>query len=130
MDGAPLGERLRRFRRAAGLTIEELAAASGVSERTIGNMERGASRRPQRGTVGLIADALGLTAPERDALLAGRPAPSAAPAVSGRTGAVRGPPPPPRRAAATAAPALDDRLLAPLLLLHLATDRRSIVAAA
>lgn len=81
MGGAPFGERLRRFRRAAGLTIEELAAAAGVSERTIGNLERGASRRPQRGTVGLIADALGLTATERDDLLAGRAAPAAAPAA-------------------------------------------------
>ncbi|MCO1656778.1 ATP-binding protein [Pseudonocardia humida] len=70
MDDPAFGARLRRLRHAVGLTIEELSSASGVSERTIGNMERGTSRRPQRATVGLLADALGLTGAGRDELLA------------------------------------------------------------
>ncbi|WP_214405868.1 ATP-binding protein [Pseudonocardia lacus] len=70
MDEPAFGARLRALRHGAGLTIEELSAASGVSERAIGNMERGTSRRPQRATVGLLADALRLDGPERDALLA------------------------------------------------------------
>ncbi|KAB8194722.1 helix-turn-helix domain-containing protein [Nonomuraea phyllanthi] len=39
---------LRTFRQTAGLTIEELSHASGVSVRAIGDMERGVSRGPQR----------------------------------------------------------------------------------
>jgi tetratricopeptide (TPR) repeat protein/transcriptional regulator with XRE-family HTH domain len=71
------GELLRGHRHAAGMTIEELSEASGVSVRAIGDMERGRSRGPQRRTVAALADALGLAASDREALnetaKAGRP---------------------------------------------------------
>jgi tetratricopeptide (TPR) repeat protein/transcriptional regulator with XRE-family HTH domain len=61
---------LRGFRHAAGLTLEELAAASGVSDRAIGDMERGRSRGPQARTVQALAAALALGQDDTDALLA------------------------------------------------------------
>ena len=63
------GPLLRAHRRAAGLTLEELAEASGVSVRGIGDMERGRSRGPQRRTVVALAEALRLPPAERAALL-------------------------------------------------------------
>jgi transcriptional regulator with XRE-family HTH domain/tetratricopeptide (TPR) repeat protein len=65
----PLGDLLRRHRQDADLTIEALAAASGVSDRGIGDIERGVSRGPQRRTVQALADALGLDVTDREALL-------------------------------------------------------------
>jgi predicted ATPase/DNA-binding XRE family transcriptional regulator len=56
---------LRRYRRAAGLTQEELAARTGVSARTISDLERGIERRPRRDTLALLAETLGLTPDER-----------------------------------------------------------------
>ncbi|MEU6347921.1 helix-turn-helix domain-containing protein [Streptomyces sp. NPDC047072] len=56
----PFGALLRSLRRAARLTLEELAAASGVSVRALGDMERGRSRGPQRRTVDALAAALAL----------------------------------------------------------------------
>jgi tetratricopeptide (TPR) repeat protein len=50
--------------------MEELAEASGVSVRAIGDMERGRSRVPQRRTVVALADGLRLADREREALLA------------------------------------------------------------
>ncbi|GAA4084038.1 ATP-binding protein [Nonomuraea soli] len=71
------GEVLRGMRHAAGLTIEELSHASGVSVRAIGDMERGASRGPQRRTVQALAEALRLDETRRarlaEAARAGRP---------------------------------------------------------
>jgi transcriptional regulator with XRE-family HTH domain/tetratricopeptide (TPR) repeat protein len=61
---------LRGFRHAAGLTLEELAEASGVSDRAIGDMERGHSKGPQARTVQALAAALGLVGKDADALLA------------------------------------------------------------
>lgn len=63
------GERLRTFRRGAGLTIEELAEASGVSARAISDMERGHSRAPQARTLAALADALALKDDDRDGLI-------------------------------------------------------------
>jgi len=51
---------LRGHRRAARLTLEQLAEASGVSARTLSDMERGRSRGPQHRTVTALADALAL----------------------------------------------------------------------
>ena len=74
---AALGPLLRNLRQGAGLTIEELSHASGVSVRAIGDMERGVSRGPQRRTVQALADALGLDTGRRAELAAaaraGRP---------------------------------------------------------
>ncbi|WP_329123167.1 ATP-binding protein [Streptomyces sp. NBC_01353] len=76
---------LRGLRQRGRLTIEELAEASGVSVRAIGDMERGRSRVPQRRTVVALAEGLGLTDAERETLLAvGRAArPIRAVAVAG-----------------------------------------------
>lgn len=65
----PLGAMLRGYRHAAGMTLEELSAASGVSDRAIGDMERGRSRGPQERTVRALAVALGLGAADADRLL-------------------------------------------------------------
>jgi transcriptional regulator with XRE-family HTH domain len=59
-DGGGVGEQLRRFRLSAGLSQEELAARSGLSARTIGNLERGCSRWPYPATLNRLADALEL----------------------------------------------------------------------
>ncbi|MGW3735442.1 helix-turn-helix domain-containing protein [Streptomyces sp. NPDC005148] len=61
---------LRGLRQRGRLTIEELAEASGVSVRAIGDMERGRSRVPQRRTVVALAEGLGLADAERETLLA------------------------------------------------------------
>jgi len=67
-DPAPrFGDVLRRQRRAAGLTQEELADRAGVSPRTIGDIERGIARSYRHETVHLLADALCLAPGERDA---------------------------------------------------------------
>ena len=52
------GEVLRGHRRAARLTLEQLAGVSGVSTRTLSDMERGRSKGPQHRTVTALADAL------------------------------------------------------------------------
>jgi transcriptional regulator with XRE-family HTH domain len=49
---------LRGHRRAARLTLEQLAEVSGVSARTLSDMERGRSKGPQHRTVTALADAL------------------------------------------------------------------------
>ncbi|MFC0508228.1 helix-turn-helix domain-containing protein [Micromonospora costi] len=77
---------LRRHRGDAGLTIEELSAASRVSVRAISDMERGRSQVPQRRTVEALARALGLpdTAATalREAARAGRRATQPIPALA------------------------------------------------
>ncbi|WP_203947426.1 XRE family transcriptional regulator [Planotetraspora thailandica] len=60
---------LRELRQARGLTLEELAEASGVSGRAIGDMERGRSLRPHRGTVAALAQGLQLDEGMRAELL-------------------------------------------------------------
>ncbi len=52
---------LRRYRHAAGVTQEELAAAATLSAPAISNLERGVNERPQRETVRLLAEALHLS---------------------------------------------------------------------
>ncbi|MFJ3903963.1 helix-turn-helix domain-containing protein [Streptomyces sp. NPDC090025] len=53
-------EVLRGHRRAARLTLEQLAEASGVSARSLSDMERGQSKGPQQRTVAALTDALAL----------------------------------------------------------------------
>jgi transcriptional regulator with XRE-family HTH domain len=56
---------LRKLRRKARLTQEEPAGAADVSVRAVSNLERGAVTTPQKDTVRLLADALGLIGPVR-----------------------------------------------------------------
>jgi predicted ATPase/transcriptional regulator with XRE-family HTH domain len=64
------GDLLRSYRRAAGLTQDELAERSGLSARGISDLERGARGRPHRDTVQMLADALHLGDAERASLIA------------------------------------------------------------
>ncbi|MEU1752192.1 helix-turn-helix domain-containing protein [Micromonospora matsumotoense] len=66
----PIGELVRAHRLAAGLTQVDLAQRAGVGVRTVRDLERGRSHRPQRTTAELIAGALGLTGPARTGFLA------------------------------------------------------------
>ncbi|MFF1571296.1 helix-turn-helix domain-containing protein [Leifsonia sp. NPDC058292] len=63
-----LAELLRAHRIDASLTIEMLAARSAISDRTISNIERGASLSPQHRTLQALADALDLTPEEARSL--------------------------------------------------------------
>ncbi|WP_433559714.1 helix-turn-helix domain-containing protein [Pseudonocardia xinjiangensis] len=82
-ESAELGELVRGFRHTAGLTLEDLAERSGVSVRTVSDLERGRSRNPHARTVTAIAGALRLSEDARGLLLAaartGRPRPAPAP---------------------------------------------------
>src|SRR5579859_7912593 len=64
------GELLRRYRAAAGLTQEALAEQAGLGARTVSDLERGVAHRPQRHTLRLLADALGLPPRDRSRLVA------------------------------------------------------------
>ncbi|MBW4703999.1 MULTISPECIES: helix-turn-helix domain-containing protein [unclassified Micromonospora] len=66
----PIGELVRSHRLAAGLTQVDLAQRAGVGVRTVRDLERGRSHRPQRTTTELIAGALGLTGQARAGFLA------------------------------------------------------------
>jgi tetratricopeptide (TPR) repeat protein/transcriptional regulator with XRE-family HTH domain len=81
------GRLLRRCRMGAGLTQEELAARAGLSVRAVSDMERGRTQRPFLRSVRQLADALGLTAPERALLIAATEpeAGLAAPALAARS---------------------------------------------
>ncbi|MFE0593801.1 ATP-binding protein [Micromonospora echinospora] len=61
---------LRGHRLAAGLTQAELATRAGIGVRTVRDLERGRSSRPQRTTVDLLAEALALSGPDRAAFRA------------------------------------------------------------
>ncbi len=62
---ATFADLLQRYRRAAGLTQEELAERAHLSARGISNLERGVRRLPRRDTVRLLIEALSLPAEER-----------------------------------------------------------------
>ena len=62
---SPFGAVLRGYRVAARLTQEELAERSGLTARSISNLERGQTRRPSRASAEFLARALAL--PEADA---------------------------------------------------------------
>ena len=61
---------LRQLRAEAKLTQEELAAAAGVSPRSVSNLERGINRTAHKDTAVLLAGALGLTGPARELFVA------------------------------------------------------------
>lgn len=93
-DGVSFGALLRRSRRAAGLTQAGLAERAGISAKAISDLERDAGRNgriPRLDTVVRLAEALGLDATCRAALLASaRPddhpaAPFALPSASADT---------------------------------------------
>jgi predicted ATPase/DNA-binding XRE family transcriptional regulator len=71
---APFARLLKRLRRRARLTQEELAERSGLSVEAISALERGFRRHPRRATLALLADALELPEADREALLETRPA--------------------------------------------------------
>jgi tetratricopeptide (TPR) repeat protein/transcriptional regulator with XRE-family HTH domain len=64
------GARLRAVRVSAGLSQLELAERSGLSVRTIGNLERGSARWPYPDSVRRLADALGLDGVARSEFIA------------------------------------------------------------
>jgi tetratricopeptide (TPR) repeat protein/transcriptional regulator with XRE-family HTH domain len=75
LAGAGLGQILRGYRLAAGLTQEALAERSGLSARAIADMERGRTTRPYPSSVAALADALDLAGRQRELLdRASRPA--------------------------------------------------------
>src|SRR6202034_157565 len=58
---------LRKLRTEARLTQEELGEATGLSSRSVSDLERGIASTPRRETVRLLASALHLTGPARAA---------------------------------------------------------------
>ncbi|MGN6698086.1 MAG: ATP-binding protein [Thermomicrobiales bacterium] len=81
-EEARFGDLLARYRRAAGLTQEELAERAGLSTRGLSDLERGLRRRPHPETVRLLAQALALPANDRMALQVAaqaKPQPATAP---------------------------------------------------
>ncbi|MFE6497880.1 ATP-binding protein [Streptomyces sp. NPDC057748] len=68
-DWPNFAERLRHHRHAARLTLEELAEASGVSVRTLSDLERGRSKGPQPRTVSAVVNALALEEGAREQLV-------------------------------------------------------------
>jgi predicted ATPase/transcriptional regulator with XRE-family HTH domain len=95
-EPVPFGMLLRRFRLAAGRTQAGLAEQSGLSERAVNDLERDPRRVPRLESVRLLADALGLSAQDRAALLAAaRPQATGAPSHSA-TFSPRGTPHPAR----------------------------------
>ncbi len=71
----PLGLLIRRFRRNAALSQEELAARSGVSARAISDLERGQRVAARFETVRMLADALELSPEDRALLIQAAQAP-------------------------------------------------------
>ena len=60
------GAHVRVHRQRLGMTQEELAARTGVSVRSIRNLEAGRTGRPRPATVRLLADAFELAGADRD----------------------------------------------------------------
>jgi non-specific serine/threonine protein kinase len=74
----PFGTVLKRLRRAALLTQEQLAARAHLSPDAIRALEHGKRRTPRPDSVRLLADALALAGPEREVLVAAALRPTAA----------------------------------------------------
>lgn len=69
-DHCSVSALLQQYRAAAGLSQEELAERSALSQRGISDIERGLRAKPHPSTLRRLADTLGLEAAERAALLA------------------------------------------------------------
>jgi predicted ATPase/DNA-binding XRE family transcriptional regulator len=67
------GARLRRLRKDAGLTQQELAERAGLSLNAVNGLERGVRKHLYPHTVRSLAEALGLSEEERSSLLAAVP---------------------------------------------------------
>lgn len=67
--GESFADMVQRWRHMANLTQEGLAERSGLSPRSIQNLERGRVSRPRRESVRLLADALGLSGADRVAFV-------------------------------------------------------------
>ncbi|HLJ81454.1 MAG TPA: helix-turn-helix domain-containing protein [Ktedonobacterales bacterium] len=65
-----VGALLKRYRLAAGLSQEALAARAGLSARAVSDLERGLHRAPRSSTLDLLATALSLSSQQRAMLLA------------------------------------------------------------
>src|ERR1700751_1732091 len=70
MEPTTLGDLLRRYRMAAGLTQEALADRADLSTRAVSDLERGISRAPRYDTLDLLARPMGLEDSQRTALFA------------------------------------------------------------
>ena len=68
VDAMTLGQLVRTYRRAAGLTLEDVAARTGVGSEMIARLERGQTKRPRTEAVMGICAVIGL--PLQDALAA------------------------------------------------------------
>jgi transcriptional regulator with XRE-family HTH domain len=67
-DDETIGQVVREYRVAAGLTQGALAALAGVGEQTISYLERDLVRRPQHETLARLCGALNLSEKDRDRL--------------------------------------------------------------
>ncbi|MFI7122014.1 NB-ARC domain-containing protein [Amycolatopsis sp. NPDC049868] len=63
------GSLLLAHRKAAGMSQAELARASGITDRTVRDLERGRTKAAQRRSAEILADALALTGDERESFL-------------------------------------------------------------
>src|SRR3954454_12594607 len=89
MTETEFGDLLRRYRRAANLTQEELAERAGVSTRGISDLERGARGLPRKDTLQLLLQALDLSSVGRTELVAAARRPPASPAPQLRPAPLR-----------------------------------------
>jgi predicted ATPase/DNA-binding XRE family transcriptional regulator len=83
---AALDELFLTLRSRAGFSQQALAERSGVSARTISDIERGLASSPRAITLSLLEEALGLTQAERDQLRKAAAAQSPTPADGGTAG--------------------------------------------
>jgi len=89
-----VGGYVRYHRLRAKLTQEELATKAGISVRALRDIERGRAQNPRPQTVEMLADGLGLTDGDREAMLVTVDAAPSAGAARPRTRCVPPPPPP------------------------------------
>jgi predicted ATPase/DNA-binding XRE family transcriptional regulator len=81
-------EELKRYRRAAGLTQEQLAERAGLSSHAISALEGGLRQRPRKDTLALLAKALSLSIEEQTRLEAAIV--RVRPSIVATDGAIRG----------------------------------------
>jgi tetratricopeptide (TPR) repeat protein/transcriptional regulator with XRE-family HTH domain len=87
--GVTFGWLLKRLRIEAGLTQEQLAAAAGLSPRSVSDLERGINQSARRDTARLLADALHLSGTARAGFEAAARARAANPGAPGDANSMR-----------------------------------------